>query len=103
MIVHLASRGAALLALLLPAAAAAPAAEAGPPPAGATACSGCHAPASRNGPVPPLAGLKADDIVTAMAEYRAGRRDATVMARIAKGFTEDETRAIAAWWAAATP
>ncbi|MDB5405146.1 MAG: hypothetical protein JWL84_58 [Rhodospirillales bacterium] len=32
-----------------------------------------------------------------MREFRSGQRPATVMDRIAKGFTEDETQAIAAW------
>ena len=36
-------------------------------------------------------------IVAAMQEYRTGRRSATVMDRIAKGFSDEETRAIAAW------
>ena len=36
-----------------------------------------------------------------MREFRSGARPATVMDRIAKGFTEDETRAIAAWLAGA--
>ena len=36
-----------------------------------------------------------------MDAFRAGTAPATVMDRIAKGFTHDETRAIAAWWAAA--
>jgi cytochrome c553 len=35
-----------------------------------------------------------------MQEFRAGQRPATVMDRIAKGFSEDEIKAIAAWYAA---
>ena len=46
-----------------------------------------------------LTGRKASDIVAAMDAFRAGTRQATVMDRIAKGFTPDETAAIAAWWA----
>jgi sulfide dehydrogenase cytochrome subunit len=38
--------------------------------------------------------------VQAMQELRSGQRTATVMDRIAKGFSDDETRAIAAWLAA---
>jgi cytochrome c553 len=33
-----------------------------------------------------------------MAEFRSGQRPATVMGRIAKGFSDDEIKAIAAWW-----
>jgi cytochrome c553 len=35
-----------------------------------------------------------------MQAFRAGSRPATVMDRIAKGFTEAEIAAIAAWYAA---
>ena len=34
-----------------------------------------------------------------MHAFRTGERQATVMDRIAKGFTEEETRAIAEWLA----
>ena len=68
-------------------------------PPGASACSGCHAPAGRvtSPSIPPLDGLRAADIARAMAEYRTGERPGTVMGRISKGFTEEEARAIAAW------
>jgi cytochrome c553 len=71
------------------------------PPPGAAACTGCH-PAARTVtvPVPRLNGREAAQIVTAMAEFRTGQRPATVMDRIAKGFNDDETKAIAAWFAA---
>ena len=70
-------------------------------PPGAAACSGCH-PASRavETPFTRLAGRNPADIVTAMQEFRSGQRAATVMDRIAKGFTDDEIKAIAAWYAA---
>jgi cytochrome c553 len=70
------------------------------PPPGATACSGCHAPAATPSAIPQLYGRDAADIVKAMAGFRDGSLPATVMNRIAKGFTEDESRAIAAWLAA---
>jgi sulfide dehydrogenase cytochrome subunit len=47
--------------------------------------------------VPPLQNLAPDDIVAAMQAFRSGQRSATVMDRIAKGFTDEETRAIAVW------
>ena len=69
-------------------------------PAGATACSGCHPPAARaDAPVPPLAGRDAAQIVSAMQAFRSGQVTGTVMNRIAKGFSEEETQAIAAWYA----
>jgi cytochrome c553 len=70
------------------------------PPVGAVACSGCHpASAGVSSPVPRLAGLDQAAIVRAMQEFRAGTRPATVMDRIAKGFTDEEVQAIAAWYA----
>ncbi len=37
-------------------------------------------------------------MVAAMQAYRSGQRPATVMDRIAKGFSDDEIKAIAAWF-----
>jgi sulfide dehydrogenase cytochrome subunit len=71
------------------------------PPAGASSCSGCHPPsAAAATAVPPLRGRPAGDIVAAMLAFRSGERPSTVMGRIAKGFSDDEIRAIAAWLAA---
>jgi sulfide dehydrogenase cytochrome subunit len=70
-------------------------------PAGAMSCSGCH-PASANidTPVPRLIGQDPAAIVAAMQAFRSGTRPATVMDRIAKGFSDDEIRSIAAWYGA---
>ena len=40
------------------------------------------------------------EIVQAMQEFRDGQAPGDVMDRIAKGFTDDEIKAIAAWYAA---
>jgi len=70
-------------------------------PAGVAACSNCHPRSAGGEPVlAPLAGRSANEIVGAMDAFRSGKRPATVMDRIAKGFTADETAAIAAWYAA---
>jgi cytochrome subunit of sulfide dehydrogenase len=70
------------------------------PPAGAAACSGCHPASPRiTSPVTRLAGRDPAEIVKAMQEFRAGTRAGTVMDRIAKGFTDAEIQAIAAWYA----
>jgi cytochrome subunit of sulfide dehydrogenase len=71
------------------------------PPVGAAACSGCHPASARvTSPVPRLAGLDRAAIVRAMQDFRSGQRAGTVMDRIAKGFTDEEVQAIAAWYAA---
>jgi sulfide dehydrogenase cytochrome subunit len=70
-------------------------------PPGAASCTGCHAEGpNANTPIPRLAGKDTDAIVAAMQAYRGGQRPATVMDRIAKGFSDDEIKAIAAWFAA---
>ena len=70
-------------------------------PPGAASCSGCHA-ANKSvaTSVPRLEGREAAQLAAAMVEFRNGQRPTTVMDRIAKGFTDDETKAIAAWYAA---
>jgi cytochrome c553 len=69
-------------------------------PPGATSCSGCHATSPRvETPVPRLAGRSAADIAAAMGEFKAGKRQGTIMDRIAKGFSDGEIQAIAAWYA----
>lgn len=68
-------------------------------PSGALSCSGCHQPPGAGGALPSLAGRPAEEIVAALAQFRSGERPATVMDRIAKGFTDEESRAIADWLA----
>ena len=69
-------------------------------PAGAASCSGCHAANAKvETPVPPLKGRSQADITDAMIEYKSGKRAGTIMDRIAKGFSDEEIRAIAAWYA----
>ena len=47
-----------------------------------------------------LVGRNPGDIVAAMQGFKSGQLPATVMGRIAKGFTDDEIKAIAAWYGA---
>jgi cytochrome subunit of sulfide dehydrogenase len=88
---------AAAIGFLSIAAAAAASAEL---PAGAASCSGCHPSSARvSSPVPRLTGMDRAAIVKAMQDFRSGQRAGTVMDRIAKGFTDEEVQAIAAWFA----
>jgi len=68
-------------------------------PSGASSCSGCHAARRVDTAVPPLVGRHAADIVAQMLAFKSGQKPATVMDRIAKGFTDAEIEAIAAWYA----
>jgi cytochrome subunit of sulfide dehydrogenase len=70
-------------------------------PPGASSCSGCHAAsAAVETPVPRLAGLPAPRIADSMRAFRAGTRPGTIMPRIAKGFSDGEIAALAAWYEA---
>ncbi len=90
-----------LAALLLAAAGPAPIAVPVSVPMAAQGCLGCHGPAGQgSGAVPPLAGRPASEIVVALREYQAGQRPATIMDRIARGYTEAEIAAAAANFAA---
>ncbi len=63
----------------------------------AASCSGCHAAAPRVGAaIPAIKGRSAAEIVEAMLAFKAGSRPATVMDRIARGYSEAEIRALAA-------
>ena len=64
-------------------------------PAGASACLGCHGASETE--LPSLKNLTAQEIENAMEAFRSGGREATLMNRISKGFTPEESRAIAQW------
>jgi cytochrome subunit of sulfide dehydrogenase len=69
------------------------------PPPGASSCSGCHpARSDVETSVPRLQGRKAAEVVEMMQAFRSGQRPSTVMDRIAKGFSDTETQAIATWY-----
>ena len=72
-------------------------------PAGASSCTGCHAAASGSNAMRALGGMPAAEITAKMVAFKSGRAQATIMDRIAKGFTEEEIRAIATWYAAQKP
>ena len=68
----------------------------------AAACANCHGTNghARGDLIKPLAGVPAERIVAAMAGYRSGAVPATVMHQIVKGFSDDQIKAIAAYYAA---
>ncbi len=77
-----------------------PARAASEPPPGASSCSGCHAVnATAPSAMPKITGRDAAEILALMAAFRDGSRPSTVMGRLAKGFSDDELRPIAAWLA----
>ena len=67
----------------------------------AATCANCHGTNGQaRGEVPGLAGVPAPNIVAAMAEFKAGTRSATLLHQIAKGYTDEQVRLIAAYFAA---
>jgi len=67
----------------------------------ANTCAGCHGTnGASNGPATPtIAGMSADFFVDKMKEYQAGTMHSTIMGRIAKGYTEEEIKAMADYFA----
>ena len=68
----------------------------------AAGCAICHGTEGRpvTKDIMPLAGLSSEHVVTQMQAFRDGKRPATVMHQIAKGYTDAQIGAIAAWYAA---
>ncbi|HVP08194.1 MAG TPA: cytochrome C [Burkholderiales bacterium] len=69
----------------------------------AAGCAICHGTEGRTAPnstLASLAGLPRDYVATQMRAFRDGKRPATVMHQIAKGYTDPQIDAIAAWYAA---
>jgi cytochrome subunit of sulfide dehydrogenase len=68
----------------------------------AATCANCHGTQGQavpNAAVPGLAGLPAAYTVEQMKAFKAGTRPATVMHQIAKGFSDAQIDAIAAYYA----
>lgn len=67
----------------------------------AASCANCHGTHGRpRGTVmPPLAGMKAEVMQELLADFRSGRQAGTVMPQIVKGYTEEQLRLIAAYFA----
>jgi cytochrome c553 len=67
----------------------------------AAACANCH---GTNGQAQPgmesLAGVNKDDLTKKMLDFKAGRKPATIMHQLAKGYTDDQIQAIAAYFSA---
>jgi cytochrome subunit of sulfide dehydrogenase len=66
----------------------------------ADACSGCHGTDGHSvGAMPAFSNKKLDELKSMLKEYKAGRREPTVMDRIAKGYSDEQLDAIAVYFA----
>jgi sulfide dehydrogenase cytochrome subunit len=63
-------------------------------------CNGCHGTdgISQGDAIPSIAGMNAEYMTEAMVQFKEGRRNATIMNRIAKGYKDYELRKIARYF-----
>lgn len=67
----------------------------------AAACANCHGTGGVAQPgMASLAGASKDDMTKMLLDYKAGRRPATVMHQLAKGYTDEQLEQIAGYFAA---
>jgi len=71
----------------------------------AATCANCHGTNGnvRGKEVKPLAGVSAEKILAQIADYKSGAQPATIMHQISKGYSDDQLKLIAAWFAAQKP
>lgn len=62
-------------------------------------CAGCHGPEGRSqGVAPALDGEEAEDLYEILIEYKTDEEEGTIMNRIAKGYSDEELRAVAEYY-----
>jgi cytochrome c553 len=98
---NLTAGGAAALLLALPSGAQSPAAD--PIRYVAANCANCHGTSGRSsGAMPSLAGLQKAYFIEQMRLFRDGKRQATIMHQIAKGYTDQQIEQLAEFFARQT-
>jgi cytochrome c553 len=67
----------------------------------AATCANCHGTNGQaRGDMKPLAGMPADKLVAMVNDFKSGALPATIMHQIAKGYTDEQIRLIAGYFAA---
>jgi cytochrome subunit of sulfide dehydrogenase len=70
----------------------------------AATCANCHGTNGQAvGDMKPLAGVAAEKIVAALADFKGGAQGGTIMPQIAKGYSDEQIRLVAAYFAAQRP
>ena len=70
----------------------------------AATCANCHGTnGAARGNMKALAGVKAETLVAMVQDYKSGAQPATIMHQIAKGYTDEQIRLIAGYFAAQQP
>lgn len=63
-------------------------------------CAGCHGTDGAGGTaIPPLKGRDAEYMESAMLDYKNGKRPGSIMPRIAKGYSDEDIKAVATYFA----
>ena len=67
----------------------------------AATCANCHGTNGQaRGDMKPLAGVSAEKIVAMIADFKSGAQPATIMHQISKGYTDEQIKLVAAFFAA---
>jgi cytochrome c553 len=72
----------------------------------AATCANCHGTngkSIKDGVLPSLAGMKSDYLVEQMQAFKSGARPATIMHQIAKGFSDEQIKLLAGFFASQQP
>ena len=70
----------------------------------AATCANCHGTnGAARGDMKVLAGVSADKLIAMMNDYRSGNQPATIMHQISKGYTDEQIKLIAGFFAAQQP
>jgi len=72
----------------------------------AATCANCHGTQGKGvpeGSVPGLTGLRADYIEAQMKAFKSGERQATIMHQLAKGYSDEQIRLLATYFAGQRP
>ncbi len=72
----------------------------------AATCANCHGTAGKslpNAALPSLAGMKSEVFIEQMQAFKSGARSATIMHQIAKGFSDDQIKLLAGYFASQQP
>jgi cytochrome c553 len=66
----------------------------------AATCANCHGTnGNARGDMKSLAGVSAEKLLAQLADFRSGAQPATIMHQIVKGYTDDQLKLIAAYFA----
>ena len=67
----------------------------------AATCANCHGTNGQaRGDMKPLAGVSAEKIVAMLADFKSGAQPATIMHQISKGYSDEQIKLMAAFFAA---